>query len=50
MNKELYIKLKEIEDTLFKLAKENNKIFNDKLGDIWLELWAYIEKEKPDDL
>lgn len=50
MDRELYIKLEEIEDTLYKLAKENNKIFDDKLGDIWFELSMYLAEEKPDDL
>lgn len=50
MNKELYIQLKEIEDKLYVLADENDKIFNDKLGDIWAELYNYLEKERQDDL
>lgn len=42
MDKELYKKLKEIENNLFLIAKANNLMFNDKLGDIWIQLYAYI--------
>jgi hypothetical protein len=50
MDNELYKKLKEIEHNLFLIAKDNGLIFNDKLGDIWIQLYAYIELRKPDNL
>lgn len=50
MDNEFYKKLKENEENLFLIAKENDLIFNDKLGDIWIQLYAYIELRKPDNL
>lgn len=50
MDKELYKKLREIENNLFWLAKNNDMIYDDKLGDIWFELDLYLTENKPDDL
>lgn len=49
MDKESYNKLKEIEDEIYWIAQHNNLMFNDKLGDIWNQLFTYLEKIEADD-
>ena len=49
MDKESYNKLKEIENELYMIVKSNGLMFHDKLGDIWNQLFTYIDKIKPDE-
>lgn len=49
MDKELYEKLREIENNLFWLAENNGMLYRNKLGDIWLELWTYLNENNPND-
>lgn len=44
MDEKLYKKLREIEDSLFWIAKNNNMIYSDELGDIWAMLWKYLKR------
>lgn len=47
MTKELYDELREIEDRLYNIVIENGDIFKSELGDVWSELYSYLEKVKP---
>lgn len=44
MNEETYTELQEIENKLFKIVKKDG--INTELGDIWYELFMYLEKVK----
>ena len=50
MTKELYDELREIEDRIYNIAKENGDIFNSELGDIWSALYSYLETVEVNDL
>ena len=45
MTKELYDELREIEDMLYNIARENGEMYNSKLGDAWSLLYTYLEEE-----
>lgn len=47
MSEETYNELREIEDRLFNIADENGGVMYTELGDIWSELYQYLEKVKP---
>ena len=49
MDKETYNKLKEIEDELSFIAVDNGLMFGDELGDIWNQLFTYLEKIEEED-
>jgi hypothetical protein len=49
MDKESYNKLKEIEDELSFIVLDNGLMFGDELGDIWNQLFTYLEKIEADD-
>lgn len=49
MDKESYNKLKEIEDELSFIVLDNGLMFGDELGDIWNQLFTYLEKIETDD-
>lgn len=46
MTKELYYELREIENRLYNIARENGEIFNSELGYAWSLLYTYLEKNK----
>ena len=46
MDKESYNKLKEIEDELSFIVLDNGLMFGDELGDIWNQLFTYLEKNR----
>lgn len=46
MSEETYTELKEIENRFFKIVKKDG-VINSELGDIWSELYEYLEKVKP---
>ena len=46
MDKELYDELREIEERLYIIAKENGGIFGSELGDVWCALYSYLENVK----
>lgn len=49
MDKESYNKLKEIEDELSFIVLDNGLMFGDELGDIWNQLFTYLEKIEADE-
>lgn len=49
MDKESYNKLKEIEDELSFIVLDNGLMIGDELGDIWNQLFTYLEKIEADD-
>ncbi len=46
MSEETYNELREIEGRLFNIAYENGGVMHTELGDIWGELYLYLEKVK----